>query len=320
MKKILIFLVLTFSLVVLSGCNGKTPAPGTKARVGTWKTAQTIQPFLYEKYLADQYQVEVLPFTNPGDQKAALLAGSLDMCGSTVALALTAASKGEPVVAVCGLCNKCSALVVRKDSEIHKPSDLKGKKIAYVPGTMHHVLLLEVLRRAGLDPEKDVHLTRVDFFDMGQALSQGAVDAFLSGEPYPSLAVVNGYGRILAYPYYGEDIGTINAVMITTRDKIKNNRRLIQQLVNAHAMATEQLKSRPEEWLNLASRFGTDRKVLDVAVGNMELAWDLDKEYVQRAKNLAKRMKELGMISQMPDVDALFDLSFVEEARKNMGK
>ncbi|MDQ0285261.1 hypothetical protein J2Z49_000354 [Desulfofundulus luciae] len=52
----------------------------------------------------------------------------------------------------------------------------------------------------------------------------------------------------------------------------------------------------------------------------MELAWDLDKEYVQRAKNLAKRMKELGMISQIPDVDALFDLSFVEEARKNMGK
>ncbi|SHJ26929.1 NitT/TauT family transport system substrate-binding protein [Desulfofundulus thermosubterraneus DSM 16057] len=242
------------------------------------------------------------------------------MCGSTVALALTAASKGEPVVAVCGLCNKCSALVVRKDSEIHKPSDLKGKKIAYVPGTMHHVLLLEVLRRAGLDPEKDVHLTRVDFFDMGQALSQGAVDAFLSGEPYPSLAVVNGYGRILAYPYYGEDVGTINAVMITTRDKIKNNRRLIQQLVNAHAMATEQLKNRPEEWLNLASRFGTDRKVLDIAVGNMELAWDLDKEYIQRAKNLAKRMKELGMISQIPDVDALFDLSFVEEARKNMGK
>lgn len=43
-------------------------------RVGTWKTAQTIQPFLYQKYAAPTnpgLQVEVRPFTNPADQKSA---------------------------------------------------------------------------------------------------------------------------------------------------------------------------------------------------------------------------------------------------------
>lgn len=319
MKRILL-LLFAFCLVILSGCNGQTPANQMKARLGTWKTAQTIQPFLYEKFLADKYQIEVLPFTNPGDQKAALLAGSLDMCGSTIVLAITAASKGEPVVAVSGLCNKCSALVVRKDSNINTPADLQGKKIAYVPGTMHHVLLLEVLKRAGLDPEKDVQLKRIDFFDMGQALSQGTVDAFCSGEPYPSLAVSNGYGRILAYPYYGEGIGAINAVMITTRENIEDNRQLIQQLITAHAKATEHLKAHPEQWLDLASKFGTDREVLGIAANNMELAWDLDTEYIRCAKNLAERMKELGIISQVPDINALFDLSFVEQARKDIGK
>ena len=67
--------------------------------VGTWKTAQTIQPFLYEPF-ANGATVKVHPFTNPGDQKAALLAGSLDMTGTTLALAIQAASRGEPIVLV----------------------------------------------------------------------------------------------------------------------------------------------------------------------------------------------------------------------------
>ena len=76
------------------------------------------------------------------------------MCGTTLVTAITAASKGEPVVMVSNLCNKCSALVVRKDTGINSVADLKGKTIAYVPGTMHHVLLLEVLQGAGLDPAR----------------------------------------------------------------------------------------------------------------------------------------------------------------------
>ena len=38
---------------------------------------------------------------------------------------------------------------------------------------MHDLLLRETLTRAGLDPLRDVKLVRIDFFDMGQALSTG---------------------------------------------------------------------------------------------------------------------------------------------------
>ena len=70
--------------------------------MGTWKTAQTITPYFYDEFMPES--VEVLPFTNPGDQKTALLAGSLDMCGTTLVTAITAASKGEPVKIVTSLC------------------------------------------------------------------------------------------------------------------------------------------------------------------------------------------------------------------------
>jgi hypothetical protein len=79
-----------FRLVCLLACLAVSAmahaADGEPFRVGTWKTAQTIQPFLYE-WFSPGTRVDVRPFTNPGDQKAALLAGSLDMTGTTLALA-----------------------------------------------------------------------------------------------------------------------------------------------------------------------------------------------------------------------------------------
>lgn len=318
MKRVKLFALCIIIILSFSACTNNVEKKSISARVGTWKTAQTIQPFFYQENRKSDDKVAVTAFTNPGDMKTALLADSLDLCGTTMVTAITAASKGEPVVVVCGLSNKCSALVVGAHSDIKTESDLKGKRIAYVPGTMHHLLLLEVLNRNGLDPEKDVDLVRIDFFDMGQALAQGTVDAFYSGEPYPSIAVAEGYGRILTYPTDDETIGIINSGMITTRDKIKNNPEMIQELVTAHAKATEYLNSNKNAWIDKSAEFGTDRKVLEISLNNIELFWNIDENYINNVKNLAQRMLEQGLINEIPDIDAMFDLRFVEQAEKEL--
>ncbi len=293
------------------------PAMGfsDELRIGTWKTAQTIQPFYYEKFLTKNDKICVFPFTNPADQKTALLAESLDMCGTTLAHAIHSASLGQPVVVVAALCNKCSALVVARDSDIKSVKDLKGKKIGYVPGTMHEILLRESLTRNNLIPEKDVILMRVDFFDMGMALAGKSIDAFLSGEPFPTIAVQKGYGRILSYPYYGESIGTINAGMLVKRKTIEKNPALVLKLVKIHAKATDYLNKHKEEWLKKASSFGTPLPILKKASSNMELAWDMDEAFVKKVMALGRRMEKLGVIARQPDYEKLFDLSFVKKVR-----
>jgi NitT/TauT family transport system substrate-binding protein len=293
---------------------------GEEIKVGTWKTAQTIQPFFYGQFLPGEVGLTVFPFTNPADQKTALLAGSLDMCGTTLAHAIQSASQGQPVVVVASLCNKCSALVVRKDGPVNAVSDLRGKRIGYVPGTMHEILLREVLTRNGLSPEKDVTLLRVDFFDMGTALGAGDIDAFLSGEPFPSLAVDKGYGRILSYPYFDESIGTINAGMLVRRKTIEENPELVYRLVLAHARSTRHLSIHQEEWLKRASEFGTPLNVLEKAAANMELAWDMDEAFIQKTRALGERMQMLGVIAGQPDYGALFDLSFLKRAREELSR
>ncbi len=322
MKKGSAILLCVFLIACLmAGCGEKeqteSESSTVTATVGTWKTAQTLTPYFYEEFLPKGSSLEVKPFTNPGDQKTALLAGSLDMTGTTIPLAITAASNGEPVKIVVSLCNKCSALVVGKDSGIEKPEDLKGKTIAYVPGTMHHVLLLDVLKKAGLDAEKDVTLTRIDFFDMGQALSDGTIDAFLSGEPYPSQAVQDGYGKILSYPYFDDSIGTINAGMLVTEETIEENPELVQSLVNAHIEAAEYMNSHKDAWLDKAAEFGTEKSLLEISADNIEICWDIDDTYIQCVKNLAEQMLELGMIDKIPDIEAMFDLSFIETYKES---
>ena len=306
------FLFVLFAIASVPACT----ATAAEFRVGTWKTAQTIQPFFYDRFLKAPNAVTVFPFTNPADQKAALLAGSLDLCGTTLAHAIHSASRGEPVVLVAALCNKCSALVVKKDAGIETVRDLKGKAIGYVPGTMHEILLREVLTRNGLSPETDVRLTRVDFFDMGTALARGSIQAFLSGEPFPTLARQQGYGLILAYPYFDDSIGTINAGMLTTRAMIEKHPDTVMSLVAAHAEATRYLTDHPGEWLKRASSFGTDPAILKAASENMELSWDMDESFVRKTKALGAQMQKLKVIDHQPDYDKLFDLSFVRKIKE----
>ncbi|HHW06753.1 MAG TPA: ABC transporter substrate-binding protein [Clostridia bacterium] len=316
--KLLLLLLISVALILtLAGCRAAATGDSIRARVGTWKTAQTIQPFFYQQFLPEGDGVEIAPFTNPGDMKTALLAGSLDMCGTTLVTAITAVSKGEPIVVVAGMSNRCSALVVHKDAGINSVKDLAGKKIAYVPGTMHHLLLLETLDRHGLDWQEDVELIRVDFFDMAQALAQGTVDAFYSGEPYPSVAVAQGFGKILAYPE--DDFGVINSAMITTKDKIAREPELVQKLVTAHVRATEYLLTHREAWLHKAAEFGTDPGVLMVSAGNIDLFWQIDERYMEGVRVLAQRMWEQGIITEIPDIESMFDLRFLTGAAKEIG-
>jgi NitT/TauT family transport system substrate-binding protein len=205
--------------------------------------------------------------------------------------------------------------VVKEDGPITAVTDLKGKRIGYVPGTMHEILLRETLVRNGISPATDVALTRVDFFDMGLALARGGIDAFLSGEPFPTMAVARGYGRILSYPYYGDAIGTINAGMLVRQETIEQDPDRVLALVVAHARATEYLNAHPDLWLKRASQFGTPLAVLQKAAPNMELAWEIDKDFIDRTAALGRRMQDLGVIERQPDYEKLFDLRFVQKAR-----
>lgn len=66
------------------------------------------------------------------------------------------------------------------------------------PFSAHNYELRYWLAFAGLDPERDVRIVVVPPARMNEELSEGRIDGFCAGEPWNSLAVEAGLGRIVA--------------------------------------------------------------------------------------------------------------------------
>lgn len=62
------------------------------------------------------------------------------------------------------------------------------------PHSMHHVLLLQWLRDARIDPERDVRIAVVPPAQMFRNLVAGTLDGYCAGEPWNTLAVQQGQG------------------------------------------------------------------------------------------------------------------------------
>jgi NitT/TauT family transport system substrate-binding protein len=122
-------------------------------------------------------------FTNPADQKTALLAGSLDMCGTT---AHAIPPRPRRAGGGGGTQQQSSALVVFGEN-IQSVADLRPED--RLCARHHAKLLREAPLRAVVRHRREAP---ADFFDMGTALAQAA--STLSGEPFPALH--EGYGRI----------------------------------------------------------------------------------------------------------------------------
>ncbi|UWG97607.1 MAG: ABC transporter substrate-binding protein [Candidatus Dehalobacter alkaniphilus] len=327
-KSISVLVIALLLAGMFTGCSGTEKAaktssdPATKGsvqmKVGTSKSPQAMIPYFYQQFLPEKYSSEVIYFSSISDSVNALMAGTLDATSCSMVNVISAASKGQPVVVLCGICNKCSALVAGVNSGIESEKDLKGKKIGYLPASAHHLLLLDVLRRNGLTQD-DVTLVRLERETANDALKNGDIDAFMIGEPRPSQAVAGGYGKIISYPYFDDSVGTINAVMITTKENAEKNKDMIQDMVTAHCEATDYCNANVDVWQEkAAAELGFDPKVLKIAQSNTEIFYDITPEYIQQTKNLAQQMLDLKMITQIPNIEAMFDLSFLEEAEKEI--
>jgi ABC-type nitrate/sulfonate/bicarbonate transport system substrate-binding protein len=86
-------------------------------------------------------------------------------------------------------------LLVSPASSIYKVSDLKGKKVATVKGTLPHFYLLQALKASGLS-ESDINLINMTMPDSQQALRSGQIDATVLGSWTGAQAVSQGFRAI----------------------------------------------------------------------------------------------------------------------------
>lgn len=286
-----------------------------KIKVGTFKLVHMMVPVFYEKFLPKDVQVELVYFASSLDIEKAVVNGNMDFGEYGTTAALIAGAQGDPQVLIGDAARKGAAIVVKADSSIKTVADLRGKKIANFPGALQDVLLRAKLKQAGLDPNKDVQLIKITWAEMPIALQRGDVDAYAGSEPHPTLAVTEGYGRILSYPY-DTPIGSLNSALATSKAMVEKDPQLVQTVVCAQKAAYEYMMKNQDEWVDTGRRlFGFDPKVTKASMVNVGIGWELSDEYVASFKAMGKALLELKIIDREPDYAAMIDQRFYKVAK-----
>jgi sulfonate transport system substrate-binding protein len=178
-------------------------APGEVLRIGyqKWgtysllKASGALEPKMREHGL----RVEWVEFPSGPPLLEALNAGSLDVGHAGDSPPLFAQAAGVPLVYIAASSDspESSAVVVRTDSAVREPRDLKGKRVGFVKGSSAHTMVVRVLEKNGL-AVSDVTPVYLAPADARAALEGGGIDAWSIWDPYLAAAEVAGSARRIA--------------------------------------------------------------------------------------------------------------------------
>ena len=281
-------------------------------KVGMLKTVNTVVMQFYQKFASPGITYQVIAFDTPPDGKDAVVSGSVDFGIFGLAAATLGAASGQPITVIAAAGGKAMALVVAASSTAKTFADLKGKKIAYQPGSTQEVVLRELMKMASFTPA-DVQLVRLSFGDMANALARGDVDAYLGSEPGPSISTLTGKGRVLLYPY-NTPVGSINVVFATRPDLIAKEPAYVRDVVKTHVAACQWASkpaNRPEFEAMTTKILGPTKEQLDLAMNNINFDYGIDADYIAKAKYYGAQMVTLKEIAQVPDYATFINTSFL---------
>ena len=213
--------------------------------------------------------------TGPAEMEA-FAAGVLDIAyvGATPPLPIIAKGAKAKIVAVVN--TEGSSLVVRTDFNYTGPQSLIDARIGcYPPGSIQDT----ILKRWLID--KDIDLDKVEIIAQEpraqlESLKAGAVDAILTPDPMPYIAVLEGYGKIAInssqmWPHHP------CCVVLMSEDFIKEHRDLAVKFIALHIIASEYAtnpKNREEVKQILINRLGIEEKVADKFPGSTKYETD----------------------------------------------
>lgn len=204
---------------------------------------------LFEKAGID---VEAVRFEAPNQIIDSLVSGRVDVGapGAAAGIATLAEVQFPGTFKVFGLqggglkVNRINdGLIVAVNSTIASFADLKGKSLGHLPGIQWRTISRHMVRKAGLDPDRDVRLVELAVGLQVQAVIAGTVDATLSLEPVGSIAVgigaakravTNPVAQVIADPFYS-GVSLLTTKFIKERPAVA--RKIVQILDQATATA-----------------------------------------------------------------------------------
>jgi ABC-type nitrate/sulfonate/bicarbonate transport system substrate-binding protein len=266
-------------------------------------------------------------FNNPADIVQAIATGDLDAGVSSSGVLLTAIQRGVKVKAVAvaqGSQMPPVTFMVRNESDIRSPPDLKGKTavIAGFGGTAD-LMLRYWLDKGGVDPKNEVTVKFVPFHLtlpslINRQVDAAPLDAMLSiraSEEYP------GQLRKL-FSYADVSNGTIgsdhvNALLLVFGSAfIERNRAAAIRFLEAYLLSIRAIQADPKTALNDWAQ-ASEMPIIRKLEAPVSLPAD-GKVYLDALRFEADQALHFGYLKEPADIAAAVDNSLVEEANTKL--
>jgi aliphatic sulfonates family ABC transporter substrate-binding protein len=216
--------------------------------------------------------------------------------------------------------------VVRKDSGIDTPADLRGKRISYFRGSTTHYGVMTVLRQVGIRPDQ-VTLLHMPPAEQVAAMANKEIDAAMAWEPWMQRMVHEANGRIIATE--GEiGIYTNVASYSVRRDWLRDHRETAVRFLRALAMAYGVLQKDPtvgvraltqemeikKAWAETIYRDAPPPKIYEWANPRYDYSLVKGSAFQRRLGDLVTFLFEERVIPHPVDVSDATDASVITEA------
>lgn len=196
------------------------------------------------------YRVEFADFSGGAAVIEALRSGAADIGAIGEAPVPIAVNSGvTDIVTVAIEANPGSSggyyLVAQPGSGIHSVDDLRGKRVAYPPGSGRHMIAAALLKRAGLDLQKDTQPVELAGAEVVPTFAAGAVDA--------AIVLGNQYYKLGKPPIIGDGTGINTGIesLIVRRDILDDPAKVaaIGDYIGRIVAAGNWCDANPEEWI-----------------------------------------------------------------------
>ncbi|MFF2094421.1 ABC transporter substrate-binding protein [Paenibacillus sp. NPDC058174] len=320
-------LMLLIAMFTIAGCGGGSKASG--GADGPVTIALSPWPGWYMWYLAEEkgffekhgVQVKLEFFPVYSDSLQALATGKVDANSQTLSDTLAPISKGIPLKAVLVNDNSFGGDAIVSKANINSIAELKGKTVATELGTVDHLLLLTALAENGMK-ESDINYVNMTVNDAGPAFISGKTEASVLWEPFQTIAVKEGKGKVL---FSSKDTPGLIPDLLVFREKVVKERpEEVQKIVDAWFDAVAYFQEHQEEAISLlAKKAETSPEDFKLGMDSIKLfsvednlhAFEKRDEYTSleyTAGKTAAFLKGLDMVDDIKDVSVMFDSQFIK--------
>ncbi|TAN29971.1 MAG: nitrate ABC transporter substrate-binding protein [Castellaniella sp.] len=303
------------------------PAQG-KIRLAGWsKPISEITNILAEPdkgfFKAQGVELAYLPGTGGGDAIRNMLSGQADVAFTDPGSFFMALDKGEKLIAIYDIYPQNVFNVVSlKSKGIHKPADLKGKKIGVYSlssGTRQNLLMM--LHQVGLK-ESDVNIVVTGLLNFAP-LIQGQIDATAATDTGLAVGRRKGLGEVDVMQV--RDYLNIPSDMFVVReDTLHKTKSLLRSFLKGYRDSAAWMIANPEEAAILAGKYAIDGTQRDINLDVIRLR-NASAQPTQAGKPLgsfdlpalqkgADTYRALGMVQKQIKISDVVDTTLIPRA------